>query len=341
MPSTPATGFLPDFCSPRATFLLVLIAQLLAMLLALAQSGPLQEFWPRLALISLFVQWIALATALLLCIGRRWLQRLGTAAATTVTLSLMLGVCAGVSLTAAWLGALAEIGPLDLGFVLRNLLITVIVGGVALRYFYVQHQWRQNVAAEARAREQALKARIRPHFLFNSLNAIASLTRSRPAAAEAMVEDLAEIFRGTLASRDRVTLEDEIELTRRYLNIESARLGPRLRVEWRLDPKLPQGLRVPSLILQPLAENAVYHGIEPAAAGGTVVIAAGLANGRLTLSVGNPKSAGDAKRAGNRLAQENIRERLALAYGENGRMQIEDDGRNYRVTLQLPLETRA
>ena len=151
---------------------------------------------------------------------------------------------------------------------LQNLAVCAIATGLALRYFYVTHQWQANVEAEAQSRVRALQARIRPHFLFNSMNTIASLTRSNPKVAEQAIADLSDLFRASLREhRERIPLAHEIEIARAYERVERLRLGERLQVDWQVDG-LPMDAKVPALILQPLLENAVYHGIEPLDQGG-------------------------------------------------------------------------
>jgi len=142
-------------------------------------------------------------------------------------------------------------------FVLRNVAIGLIVTGLALRYFYVAHEWRRSVELRAAARVLALQARIRPHFLFNSMNTIAALTRSNPPRAEEAVQDLADLFRATLADKGTITLAEELEVARTYQRMEQLRLGARLQVEWRTDA-LPADALVPGLVIQPLLENAIY-----------------------------------------------------------------------------------
>ena len=157
-------------------------------------------------------------------------------------------------------------------FLSRNLAVGTLITGLALRYFYVSHQWQRNVRRQAEARNIALQARIRPHFLFNSMNTIAALTRTNPEAAEASVLDLADLFRASLNdSREMVELAQEIDITRRYERMEKQRLGDRLTVRWQLQD-LPMHARIPSLTLQPLVENAIYHGVEPLPDAGTVEI---------------------------------------------------------------------
>ena len=253
----------------------------------------------------------------------------------------MTALCSVAAVTAVRSG-LVPLGPeTSWGgkFVLRNLAMAAIVLAVVLRYFYVQHQWKQNVEAQARAQIQALTARIRPHFLFNSMNTIASLTRTHPEQAEQAIEDLADVFRATLEQRDRVSLAQELEIARHYLNIEALRLGERLTLTWRLDEDVPLQASLPALTLQPLVENAIYHGIEPRTEGGEVLIAARRDGEALVLEVENPLPTQHGRASnGNRMAQDNIRQRLALAYGDRARMDIDHTQDRYAVRLRLPLE---
>jgi two-component system sensor histidine kinase AlgZ len=215
--------------------------------------------------------------------------------------------------------------------------IGLVVSGLALRYFYVAHQWRRSVELRAAARVHALQARIRPHFLFNSMNTIAALTRSNPRRAEGAVQDLADLFRATLSDkRDTITLAEELEVARTYQRMVQLRLGPRLQVEWKTDA-LPANALVPSLLIQPLLENAIYHGIEPRATGGTVTITGEVAGGLVTIVVRNPLDPSPGEHEGNRLALANIRERLSLMYGERALMKSGRFDAEYIVTLRFPL----
>jgi two-component system sensor histidine kinase AlgZ len=223
-------------------------------------------------------------------------------------------------------------------FLWRNLGISAIVSAVALRYFYVQHQWARNLEAKSQARIQALQSRIRPHFLFNSLNTIASLTRSHPELAEAATEDLADLFRGTLAdSSYEVRLSDEWELAKRYLHIEKLRMGDRLDVTWCIDD-LPGDALIPQLTIQPLLENAIYHGIEHIRGGGTIDIKGKLEKDIITITITNPmpEHTRPVERASNKMAQENIRQRLSAVYGSQGRLQINETRTQYELTIRFP-----
>jgi two-component system sensor histidine kinase AlgZ len=227
--------------------------------------------------------------------------------------------------------------PPDLSsFLLRNLSIGLVVTALALRYFYVTHEWRRNIEMQATARVHALQARIRPHFLFNSMNTIASLTRSNPAVAEQAVQDLADLFRANLSDkRDTITFEEEYEVARTYQRIEELRLGSRLQVVWKID-SLPRKALVPGLMLQPLLENAIYHGIEPQPGGGTVTVTGELSGKLITIVVRNPVGDYESEREGNRLALANIRERLGLLYGERGLVKSGRFDTEYIVTLRFP-----
>jgi two-component system sensor histidine kinase AlgZ len=173
------------------------------------------------------------------------------------------------------------------------------------------------------------------------MNTIASLTRSNPALAEAAVQDLADLFRANLSEkRDVILLEEELEVARIYQRIEALRLGERLRVDWKIDP-LPRNALVPGLLLQPLLENAIYHGVEPQPAGGTVTVTGDISGRLITIVVRNPVSAPKSEREGNQLALANIRERLALLYGEQALVKSGRFDSEYIVTLRFPyIETR-
>ena len=264
--------YLPDFCTSRATLGIVLIVELTALLLTLARQSATIDFWTDLGRTSLFLLWIGLAGAALLCALRPRLARMTVAVGSAAVLALISTVIAAVSICAYLFGRTALV--VDSGgaglfpaapwvFVLRNVAIGLIVTGLALRYFYVAHEWRRSVELRAAARVHALQARIRPHFLFNSMNTIAALTRSNPPRAEGAVQDLADLFRAALSDkRDTITLAEELEVARTYQRIEQLRLGKRLQVEWKTESLPPEAL-VPGLMIQPLLENAIYHGIEP------------------------------------------------------------------------------
>ena len=339
--------FLPDFCEPPAVLAIVLIAALLGFVLALARQSSHGMFWFDLARTAAFLLWAGLLCAAVLCRSRSWLAGKSLRAGIAWSLLLMVGTVAVLSeavyllgrLWVARLGAPSAILPdSHWRFVLPNVLIAAVVGALALRYFYVSQQWRRSVELEARARIRALQARIRPHFLFNSMNTIAALTRSNPVQAEEAIEDLSDLFRVSLSdARAQITLEEEIEIARTYQRIEKLRLGDRLQVHWDVDD-LPPRCLVPSLLLQPLLENAIGHGIEPLPQGGIVDIRGRLGEGAIMLEVTNPKPPGTPPplRRGHRMALDNIRQRLDLAFPGRATVEVDIAENRYTVRLRFP-----
>jgi two-component system sensor histidine kinase AlgZ len=344
-----STLFLPDFCESRAVLAVVLIVELVALMFAISRQALHHNFWLDLAGASLFLLWIGLTCAGVLCRTRAWLHTLPATKASLIAMAMMLG-CVGVIAELVyqtgrfWSLGLPDVNamfPADhLQFLLRSLVVGFIVSALALRYFYVSAEWKRSVEMEALARIRALQARIRPHFLFNSMNTIAALTRSSPEHAEQAVEDLADLFRASLSDANaRISLKDEIEIARTHERIEHLRLRERLRVTWDVD-SLPTRVEVPSLILQPLLENAVYHGIEMLPAGGTVSIMGKRVGGMLHIEVRNPIPAqpGYGEREGNRMALENIRQRLELAWPGRARVETEQTDAEFCARLIFPAD---
>jgi two-component system sensor histidine kinase AlgZ len=225
----------------------------------------------------------------------------------------------------------------EVNLYLRHALISLIMSALLLRYFYLQTQWQRQQQAELRARIESLQARIRPHFLFNSLNSIASLILSNPLRAEQAVLDLSDLFRASLAKPGTlVSWQDELELAKRYLSIERYRLGERLKVEWDVDG-VPLDLPIPQLTLQPLLENALIHGIQPRVEGGLVQVQASYQGGLFELSVSNPYQV-DPERStgGTRQALVNIDARLTALFGPRASLSVDRrDGRHY-TCLRYP-----
>jgi len=220
---------------------------------------------------------------------------------------------------------------------LRNIMITTIISGILLRYFYVHFHWYSETESYTNTRIQALQARIRPHFLFNSLNTIASLIRFEPSKAEEATEDLAELFRASLQDhKNLITLAEEYTLCCQYIRIEHLRFEKRLNVIWNFN-NVPQDAHLPPLCLQPLIENAIYHGIQPLPAGGTIHIT-GLFDGQqIKLEIESPLADNhSSQHKGNRIAQKNIQQRLQACYGDRARLKIMEHKTNYRVSLYFP-----
>ncbi len=345
-----AAPYLPDLCRPRVALAVVLVAELVAIALSLARYDIVLDFWVDLARTSLYLLWVGLCGTFVLCRARRYLYGLGEAAITAISFGLLICTTALIGEGTYRVGQLV-LGPLQntghsffpeqhWSFLAGSVGIAGIVGALMLRYFYVTHQWRTNVEMEARSRVSALQARMRPHFLFNSMNTIAALTRSDPTLAEQAVEDLSELLRASLVDTgQRIRLRDELEMARVYQRIEQLRLGERLQVLWDTE-QLPGNALIPALTIQPLLENAIYHGIEPLPGGGTVTLHGELDGNQVRVTVTNPIDAHVqlTRHAGHRMALNNIRERLQLAYAQKGELKIEVNEHTYRVTLSFPLE---
>jgi len=330
-------GFLPNFCANPTVFLTVLLAELFALVLALSEADRLGDFWNRLALISLFVQWVVLGAAAVLCLCRHWLDRLRPVAATGAVLGLTQLVTLSFSLVGGgFLAPSPELALPSLAFIVRNLAIAGIITLIALRYFYIRYQWQRQIKAESHARLRALQARIHPHFLFNTLNTIASLIPDQPEQAEQAVLDLADLLRSALTNRNSISLAEELELTRRYLAIERLRMGDRLRVDWRLAEDLPLDTLLPPLVLQPLVENAIRHGLQRFPEGGTLTLGIDRRSDRLCFTLINPCPVINGE-SGQRIAQDNIRQRLELAYPRMPPLEIMESAGCYQVTFTIPL----
>ena len=342
-------GFLPDFCRMPMVLGIVLTSELLGIVLTLASQCNRGGFWERLGLMSFFVLTIALLASAALCAARPLLSRASDRAAAVFAWMLLVAVAALVTWGAHELTPdplrvelFADEGLAHL--MTRSLGISAILGAMLLRYLYLHHMWRRQVEAEAEARFQKLQARIRPHFLFNSMNTIANLTQTDPRLAEEVVQDLADLFRATLSEASvSSTIAQELELAYRYLNIEKQRLGDRLQVLWDVED-IPGDAVLPPLILQPLVENAVYHGIAPSRRQGLIQISGRYRRAQVNLSVRNtvPGEDEQANRhtKGNHMALENVKQRMAAMFEGEARVIVSRIEGDYQVRLVFPYPWR-
>lgn len=337
------TFFLPDLCARQPVFMLVLVAELMSIVFVLMRHGLWPFDWQALGLVSLFVQWVALSSAALLCRMRPFLQRLPPARAVIISYLLIPLNTWVVSVLSRYLldGGQDSLPALVVDReVLRNVGVAAIIGGLVIRYFYLQAMLIARRQSELLHRIQALQSRIRPHFLFNSMNIIASLIETDPRQAETVVEDLSELFRASLNHvGNQVPLEQEIALCQRYLHIEKLRLGKRLEVHWEVR-SVPPEVRIPLLTLQPLLENAVLHGIQPLQKGGIIEIIAAYSHGIFELTITNPyvAEAVSGVERGNRMALENTRNRLVALYGERAKLTGYAEGNRYITRLSYPFQ---
>lgn len=348
-PAGLAASGLPDFRNLGVILRVLLAVNLLALLTVAIREDDPARLVGELALMAGRVEFALLVAVVLLYLGAPLLRGL----APLLGHAAVFGVVTLAAAAGEWLpGAHAN------GALARPLGWAWLATALCLVYF----DWRSRrlSPALAEARLMALTARIRPHFFFNSLNGVLGVIRSEPRRAERALEELADLFRALMQDgRERVSLAEEVELAERYVDLERLRLGERLSVRWafadvaggssegadaagRSEDAVREALlraRVPSLMLQPLLENAVYHGIEPAAGAGEVVVRIGRRGGELRIEVDNPVAPSATHHAGNRLALDNIRERLMLFHDLEARLEIDESGGRYRVRIRLPFET--
>lgn len=336
-----AHAYLPDFCAAGTLFIIVLVAELVAIVLTLAAHDAERQFLVELSKTSFFIMWLALLGSAVMCLLRNGLEKAGKTRAFVLSFFVLeivsLALAEGAWQLVRVFGTSTIISDSHSTFLLRTFAISSIVIALAMRYLYISSEWRRSIVLEAQSRISALQALIRPHFLFNSMNTIASLTRSNPSQAEEAVEDLSDLLRATMGSpKDNSSLKQELEIAAIYQRIEKLRLGDRLNVRWQLGD-LPMRARLPNLTIQPLLENAIYHGIELLPDGGDVVV-----NGRrdgksLEISIANPVADGKAReKIGNKMAMSNIRQRFELAYGSRGSVEVDDSDGRFVVTLRFP-----
>ena len=323
---------LPNFRNLGVVLRIVLMMNGLALFVVLSQAASIQDLWQRAIHGSAFLQPVLLSTLLLLYALNNAFARISYRQG----IAAVLLTAALVSTAIAQLGGELFTSPTEYGAFnsWRQIALNVVASALALVYFHLRTQSLSPALSAARL--QALQARIRPHFLFNSINAVLGIVRSDPKRAESALEDMADLFRMAMAdNRELVTLKHEMELSRQYLALEQLRLGDRLKVTWQTQD-IPQDALIPPLILQPLLENAVYHGIEPMHDGGEIIIKLYRSGKEIHLDVYNPCQAQGKSHSGNKMALANIRERLSLQFDVEANYSVDAGADYYRVHILLP-----
>ncbi len=324
----------------------ILIAVILALILALARPGVWFEQLEYFALTSYFNLWVALSAAALLCrlcnAKPKWLANntlLSISTFLIVQLITLLYTVIGIyyqDQLSLHLPSTVSVSER----ILRNLAISGLVTLIALRHFYLRHQHLLTAKSSLSLQLNALQMRIRPHFLFNSMNAVSSLISTQPALAEQMIADMCDLFRASLQPPDQPhRLQDEMALIEGYLRIEALRLGPKLQVDWQIANPLPN-IVLPALSVQPLVENAVYHGISALPDGGTLTIEVDRKKGKycqIRISNPMPSTKKPSDTQGNHIALANIHQRLVLAFENRASINTSKGYNSYCVTLRLPL----
>jgi two-component system sensor histidine kinase AlgZ len=321
-----APARLPDFCNQGVWLRVLLAVNGLAVLAALARNSALAQLPREFVELAALVEPATITALLLLCAGHR------LAPLRLAILPQIFFVVASANIGAALYVALFDLQD-QVGW-WRPMFWATMAAVVVLSWLLLRARAQSPALAEARL--QALTARIRPHFLFNSLNAVLGVIRADPRRAEAALEELAELFRVLMRdNRDLVTLSDEIALARQYLDLERLRLGERLQVRWEIDAYPPDAL-VPPLLLQPLLENAVYHGIEPIDTPGEVTVRISRTDTRVCIELTNPCDPRQVQAHGNQMALANIRERLMLFFDLEARLDTRQTEGRYVVNIELP-----
>ena len=332
------------YCSRMTLFLLMLVSVLISLLITLGGLRAYADFWRSLGLNGLFVTWVGLFSLFFLCLLSRSRSGLPTVSLFAMPLVVVPIVVAAFSFLVMAFADFVDLGGLLVQtepalFLIRNVAIAVIVALAFARYLALHEQWKRQIQAETAMQLNALQSRIRPHFLFNTLNTISSLIHDRPDQAEQATMDLADLLRTGLKDEPTHALSDELDLIRGYLRIEQLRLGDRLNIEWDISDEVPLAQQLPSLLLQPLVENAVIHGISHRAQGGTLGIEGRrIRFGRIRFTVTNPLADPDSRPAGgNQSALENIRQRLALAFEERYGLKTRVKDGHFKAELTIPV----
>jgi two-component system sensor histidine kinase AlgZ len=319
-----------------AVLAIALAGAAIALALALA-PGAREDMGARFLFLLLLVEWVAAGTLFVLFSVRERVARLSPRALAAVALVSLLANTLVVG-TVAW-SVGQELTPYMGGidaFLARLTAVALCIGLLGLAVFRLHWQARRLALSAKHAELQALRARIHPHFLFNSLNTAIALVRARPDAAEAVLLDLADLFRAALDAPRDVPLAHELAMVLRYLEIEKLRLGDRLRIEWDV-PVPPPAAVVPSLSIQPLAENAVRHGIEPSPAGGCVSLRVACAGDRVVMELSNPLPEPRGTRPGHQVGLTSARERIAASGQSDARLETREEDGRFVVRIELPL----
>lgn len=319
----------------------ILAGEALAIILALApeQGG---NRWVLFGALSLVVQWISLSALGVLYLLRKPLSRQPPTWVANIAL-LALVICTLLVCTASW-WALRALLPVSsenwLPTLLRFTAIILTFGLLGLAAF--QNHWRaRQLAVRAKQAElEALQARIRPHFLFNTLNTGAALVHQRPEDAERLLLDLADLFRAALAGPQQIPLAEEIALVQRYVEMESLRFGERMRITWELPSPLPT-TRIPTLSIQPLVENAIHHGIEPSPDGGDIHISVTQGSEQIRISIDNPlpPSGSSPMRQGHKVGLQSTRARIQAMTGGEGDVTTHIENGRHTAHITLPIST--
>lgn len=324
---------LPDFCQASILYLTIIACVLLAFLMSLIVDNWRFNYWFNFSSFALFNLWTALTSVGILCLIKKRFAQLSLQKFSSYAVIVTLGVCIFYSLVLM----LYIHGKVDFWLLFRNSAVAFIVSSIFFRYYYLQQHNQLKVQAEAEARVQALQSRIRPHFLFNSLNTLANLTSQDPERAEDSILDLADIFRASMQRSDKlIPFAEEQQLCNQYLQLEKHRLGSKLEYEWHTDT-IDSQIPFPPLLLQPIIENAVYHGVQNRTDGGKIIIKGLSTKHHIQLEVTNPLPSSTASlHKGNSLALKNISQRLEVLYQGKAQLNYHQSNDTFYCIVKIP-----
>ena len=346
IPSSNREHFLPNFCHSAFLLQLLIVMELAALVLFLANphhpTPNTQWHWITFGLLSLFIQWITLSSAVILCSLRKFLIQFSPVISAVTCIVIVTGI---ICVCTALIYYIDIFLPFSTPFepfwpsLSHNVIIGLIISGLILRDTYLQHQIFCQKQAALKSRLKFLQARIHPHFLFNSMNNIASIIPSNPGLAETLIEDLSMLLRSSLSEKNHISLIKEIDLAKRYLNLEHMRLGDRLHVHWCIpNDHVLANITVPNLLLQPLLENAVTHGIQPSLEQGTITIMMTIKAKWLIVTIKNTMpSEKNQHQSGHHIGLRNVKERLQAFYGHHGNLHVIHSPEAYEIIIKIPV----
>ena len=322
---------LPNFRNLGVTLRMLLLGNALALLAALLQANDGMDVLLRMMQIATMLTPVLLGSLVLLWLAQPLLNKLAYWQAVLAVNALV-----GLFTLFTCLFAGEFFRPDSAGYfdTVRCVLLSVAMSSLLLMYFRLRARVLSRSLEDARL--QVLRARIRPHFLYNTINTVLGIVRAQPRLAETALEDMADLFRMAMSDpQEQVALRGEISICKQYIALEKLRMGDRLCVDWQIQ-EMPEDALIPVLLLQPLLENAVYHGIEPLIEGGTILVSLKRQGGELQIVVENPVPVADLSHTGNQIALQNIRERLALLFDIEANYQVTRGHGFYRVEITLP-----
>jgi len=341
-----SSGFLPDFCASGYVINIVVLAEMIAVAITVLTDRLSANIYQDFLLISMFVQWVALMSVATLCLLRNMLNRLPPWRAIMVAYLILLCITWVISELAiwilAWTGLITTPRPSwYLYFHIQNVIVSAVVNALALRYFIARDQLRDQTLAAAAAHTEIQKHRVRRHFLFNSMNSIASLTQRAPDKAEEAIEDMSDLFRLMLdESKGLNAVHKEIALAKKYIKMEKLRFQRRLKVTWYID-EVPRFAKTPALLLQQLLENAIYGGIEALPKGGEIRVKVGMNENNIEYSLDSPWQPDEQAGRDQSELIEHVRARLQEEYQDKAELNVEESSSRQSVVVRHPVTTEA